>query len=304
MKDAFLKFLKFEKRLSIHTIKSYSIDLNQFIKFYQVYSKKTTLKDVDHRSIRSWIVDLSLKKLSNRSINRKIATLKSFFKFLIKREFISVNPTNKIRSLKTNSLLPKFIKEKDMKFFFKNLKSENNFKGQRDLLIIELLYGTGIRVSELINLKSKDFNNEKEEIKVLGKRGKERIIPLNNQSIKQIKIRGLQSTKKFQNYIQIKKKTPIIKNEYLITTIKGEKTYPMLISRIVKKNISQLINSENYNPHLLRHTFATHLLNRGADLNSIKDLLGHSSLASTQIYTHNSIEKLKKTFEKSHPKAK
>ena len=224
MKDAFLKFLKFEKRLSIHTIKSYSIDLNQFIKFYQVYSKKTTLKDVDHRSIRSWIVDLSLKKLSNRSINRKIATLKSFFKFLIKREFISVNPTNKIRSLKTNSLLPKFIKEKDMKFFFKNLKSENNFKGQRDLLIIELLYGTGIRVSELINLKSKDFNNEKEEIKVLGKRGKERIIPLNNQSIKQIK-----------NYIQIKKKTPIIKNEYLITTIKGEKTYPMLISRIVKK---------------------------------------------------------------------
>ena len=201
MKDAFLKFLKFEKRLSIHTIKSYSIDLNQFIKFYQVYSKKTTLKDVDHRSIRSWIVDLSLKKLSNRSINRKIATLKSFFKFLIKREFISVNPTNKIRSLKTNSLLPKFIKEKDMKFFFKNLKSENNFKGQRDLLIIELLYGTGIRVSELINLKSKDFNNEKEEIKVLGKRGKERIIPLNNQSIKQIK-----------NYIQIKKKTPIIKN--------------------------------------------------------------------------------------------
>ena len=130
MKDAFLKFLKFEKRLSIHTIKSYSIDLNQFIKFYQVYSKKTTLKNVDHRSIRSWIVDLSLNKLSNRSINRKIATLKSFFKFLIKREFISVNPTNKIQSLKTNSLLPKFIKEKDMKFFFKNLKSENNFKNQ------------------------------------------------------------------------------------------------------------------------------------------------------------------------------
>ena len=128
MKDAFLKFLKFEKRLSIHTIKGYSIDLNQFIKFYQVYSKETNLKDVDHRSIRSWIVDLSLKKLSNRSINRKIAALKSFFKFLIKREFISVNPTNKIRSLKTNSLLPKFIKEKDMKFFFKNLKSENNFK--------------------------------------------------------------------------------------------------------------------------------------------------------------------------------
>jgi|TARA_B110000914_G_scaffold209238_1_gene207394 integrase/recombinase XerC len=292
MKETFINYLKFEKRVSQHTLKSYNIDLNQFLKFYKIYSKDTTINDIDHRSIRSWIVDLSLKNLSNRSINRKIATLKAFFKFLIKKEFLIKNPTNKIRSLKTDSLLPKFIKEKDMKFFFENLQLKKNFEGQRDLLIIELLYGTGIRVSELINLKLQNFNIEKSEIKVLGKRGKERIIPLNNQSLKQIK-----------NYISIKKNNIHYEHEFLISTKKGEKAYPMLISRIVKKHISKLIDSENYNPHLLRHTFATHILNRGADLNSIKDLLGHSSLAATQIYTHNSIEKLKKTFEQSHPKA-
>ena len=292
MKETFINYLKFEKRVSHHTLKSYNGDLNQFLKFYKIYSKDTNLKDIDHRSIRSWIVDLSLQNLSNRSINRKIATLKAFFKFLIKRDFLIKNPTNKIPSLKTDSLLPKFIKEKDMKFFFENLELKKNFEGQRDLLIIELLYGTGVRVSELINLKTKNFNPEKGEIKVLGKRGKERIIPLNNHSLKQIK-----------NYMLIKKNNINYENEFLISTKKGEKTYPMLISRVVKKHISKLIDSENYNPHLLRHTFATHILNRGADLNSVKDLLGHSSLAATQIYTHNSIEKLKKTFEQSHPKA-
>ena len=292
MKETFINYLKFEKRVSHHTLKSYNGDLNQFLKFYKIYSKDTNLKDIDHRSIRSWIVDLSLQNLSNRSINRKIATLKAFFKFLIKREFLIKNPTNKIPSLKTDSLLPKFIKEKDMKFFFENLELKKNFEGQRDLLIIELLYGTGVRVSELINLKTKNFNPEKGEIKVLGKRGKERIIPLNNHSLKQIK-----------NYMLIKKNNINYENEFLISTKKGEKTYPMLISRVVKKHISKLIDSENYNPHLLRHTFATHILNRGADLNSVKDLLGHSSLAATQIYTHNSIEKLKKTFKQSHPKA-
>jgi len=292
MKDTFINYLKFEKRVSQHTLKSYTVDLNQFLKFYKVYSKDKKFKDIDHRSIRSWVVDLSLKKLSNRSINRKIATLKAFFKFLIKREFLVKNPTNKIQSLKTDSLLPKFIKEKDMKFFFENLQLKKNFEGQRDLLIIELLYGTGMRVSELINLKTKDLHLEKSEIKVLGKRGKERIIPLNNQSLKQTK-----------NYISVKKNNIHYENEFLISTKKGKKSYPMLISRIVKKHISKLIDSENYNPHLLRHTFATHILNRGADLNAVKDLLGHSSLAATQIYTHNSIEKLKKTFEQSHPKA-
>ncbi len=292
MRESFLKYLQFEKRVSLHTIKSYKNDLNQFFEFYKNYAKADNLKEVDKRAIRSWVIELSLKNLSNRTINRKIASLKSFFKFLIQRKIISINPTSNIHALKTNQPLPHFIKEKDIKYLFDNITFKNDFNGNRDLLILELLYGTGIRISELINLKTKDLDNHKKEIKVLGKRGKERIIPLNNSAFAQ--------TIKYEKF---KEKLNYKNKEYLLCTKKGEKIYPMLISRVVKNNLSLLINSEKYNPHLLRHTFATHILNKGADLNSIKELLGHESLAATQVYTHNSIEKLKETFRKSHPKA-
>ena len=292
MREAFLKHLQFEKRVSLNTLKSYKNDLNQFFEFYKNYAKVDTLKEVDKRAIRSWVIELSLKDLSNRTINRKIASLKSFFKFLIKRKIININPTNNIHALKTNQPLPHFIKEKDIKYLFDNITFKNDFNGNRDLLILELLYGTGIRISELINLKTKDLDNHKKEIKVLGKRGKERIIPLNNSAFAQ--------TIKYEKF---KEKLNYKNKEYFLCTEKGEKIYPMLISRVVKNNLSSLINSEKYNPHLLRHTFATHILNKGADLNSIKELLGHESLAATQVYTHNSIEKLKETFRKSHPKA-
>lgn len=292
MREAFLKHLQFEKRVSLNTLKSYKNDLNQFFEFYKNYAKVDTLKEVDKRAIRSWVIELSLKDLSNRTINRKIASLKSFFKFLIKRKIININPTNNIHALKTNQPLPHFIKEKDIKYLFDNITFKNDFNGNRDLLILELLYGTGIRISELINLKTKDLDNHKEEIKVLGKRGKERIIPLNNSAFAQT-----------IKYEKLKKKLNYKNKEYLLCTEKGEKIYPMLISRVVKNNLSSLINSEKYNPHLLRHTFATHILNKGADLNSIKELLGHESLAATQVYTHNSIEKLKEVFRKAHPKA-
>ena len=291
MKDSFIKFLRQERRLSIHTIISYEADLKQFQSFFSDYSSNQKIETADKRAIRSWIVELSLKNLSPKSINRKIATLKSFFKFLIKREIIEVNPTANINSLKTDQKIPNFIKEKDINYLFDNLKVENNFEGQRDLLILELLYGTGIRISELINLKTKNINITKKEIKVLGKRNKERIIPIHDHILNQID--------RFTN-----KKNDIISNqEYLLCTKKGDQLYPMLIYRIVKKHLSSLINSKQYNPHLLRHTFATHILNKGGDLNSIKDLLGHESLAATQIYTHNSIEKLKETFKASHPRA-
>ena len=292
MREAFLKHLQFEKRVSLNTLKSYKNDLNQFFEFYKNYAKVDTLKEVDKRAIRSWVIELSLKDLSNRTINRKIASLKSFFKFLIKRKIININPTNNIHALKTNQPLPHFIKEKDIKYLFDNITFKNDFNGNRDLLILELLYGTGIRISELINLKTKDLDNHKEEIKVLGKRGKERIIPLNNSAFAQT-----------IKYEKLKKKLNYKNKEYLLCTEKGKKIYPMLISRVVKNNLSSLINSEKYNPHLLRHTFATHILNKGADLNSIKELLGHESLAATQVYTHNSIEKLKEVFRKAHPKA-
>ena len=185
MREAFLKHLQFEKRVSLNTLKSYKNDLNQFFEFYKNYAKADNLKEVDKRAIRSWVIELSLKNLSNRTINRKIASLKSFFKFLIQRKIIIINPTSNIHALKTNQPLPHFIKEKDIKYLFDNITFKNDFNGNRDLLILELLYGTGIRISELINLKTKDLDNHKKEIKVLGKRGKERIIPLNNSAFAQ-----------------------------------------------------------------------------------------------------------------------
>ena len=291
MKDKFIKYLKFEKRLSENTVISYKTDLDQFFSFYKEHSTSQEIEKVDKRTIRSWIVKLSLSNLSAKSINRKIASLKSFFKFLVKRDLIKKNPSSHINSLKTDQKIPSFIKERDINFLFKNIDTKEDFTGQRDLLILELLYGTGIRISELINIKISDINFTKKEIKVIGKRNKERIIPLHNNAIYQTK-----------KYLKLAEKEGY-KNQYLLFTKKGEKIYPMLVNRIVKKHLSTLIKSKKYNPHLLRHTFATHILNKGGDLNSIKDLLGHSSLAATQVYTHNSIEKLKETFNSSHPRA-
>ena len=292
MEETFYKYLEFERRSSNHTLISYKTDLDQFKKFYNNLSNSEEIANADKRSIRSWIIDLSLNNNSKKTINRKIATLKSYYKFLIKRGIIRNNPTNNIKSLKTDQNIPKFLKENDLAIVFDNLRTENNLKKIRDILILEILYGTGIRISELINLKTKNINKDKREIKVLGKRGMERIIPLHDSLFSQI-----------INYISLKEKSKITNREFLFCTEKGEKIYPMLISRVVKKNLSKLIQSEKYNPHLLRHTFATHILNKGADLSSIKELLGHKSLAATQIYTHNSIEKLKETFNKAHPKA-
>ena len=186
MKDSFIKFLRQEKRLSNHTIISYDTDIKQFQSFFRDYSSNQKIEVADRRAIRSWIVELSLKNLSAKSINRKIATLKSFFKFLIKREIIEINPTTNVNSLKTDQKIPNFFKEKDINYLFDNLIVENNFEGQRDLLILELLYGTGIRLSELINLKANNVNITKKEIKVLGKRNKERIIPIYDQALNQI----------------------------------------------------------------------------------------------------------------------
>ena len=291
MIELYLKYLKFEKRFSSHTVLNYKIDLYQFKNFLVSSYNTQNLECADYKTIRAWIINLSSKKLTASSINRKIASLKSFYKYLITRDKIKDNPLKKIPSLKKEKKLPKFIKESDMQMVFDKSKFKNNLKEMRNLLILELLYGTGIRLSELINLKIKDININKNEIKVLGKRNKERIIPINNNIRLQL-----------NKYLKLRKEQNN-RCEYLLITSKDKKSYPMLIYRIVKENLSNIINSEKYNPHLLRHTFATHLINKGANINAIKDLLGHSSLAATQVYTHNSIEKLKKTFQKSHPKA-
>ena len=291
MKEKFLRHLKFEKRVSENTIKSYDNDLSQFLTFSENYENNRKISSIDNKTIRAWIIELSTKNLSNKSINRKIASIKSFFKFLIKRKIIKKNPSTLVKSLKAKQTLPLFLKEKDLVSLFKTINISNTLDETRSDLILELLYGTGIRINELINLKSKNLDLIRNEIKVLGKRNKERILPINENIVSKAKL-----------YLNHKKRKSS-KSEFVFLTDKGNKLYPMMVYRIVKKCLSSLINSEKYNPHLLRHSFATHILNKGGDLNAIKDLLGHESLAATQIYTHNSIEKLKETHKKSHPRA-
>lgn len=287
MIETFLKYLEYEKRYSKHTIVSYHTDLNQFQQFLSKNFPELTLSAVDYRVLRSWIVSLVDDKIENTSVNRKIAALRSFYKFLLKREYIKEDPTWKLKVLKKSKKLPQFVNEDDMVRLLDQVEFEEDFVSLRNKLILEIFYGTGIRLAELLNLKEQDINFHNQTIKVLGKRNKERIIPFSNSldgSIK--KYQGVKTTS----------------SDYLLTTDSGEQLYPMLVYRIVKKYLA-LVNVDKRSPHVLRHTYATHLLNKGAELNAVKDLLGHTSLAATQVYTHNSIEKLKSVFKKAHPKA-
>lgn len=293
MRETFLKYLQYEKRYSKHTITSYDNDLSQFDTFLSSNFSHYTLSSAEHSTIRSWIVSLVDKGLDSRSINRKIACLRSFYKFILRREVIDHDPTQNIRLLKTSRKLPNFVHEDEVMKLLDQSPFEDTFHGARDRLILELLYGTGIRLSELLALKSSDINFENRVIKVLGKRNKERIIPF---SVGLGKVIGQYLAQK-NNQVQI--------NDVgvLLVTDKGEACYPMVIYRIVKKYLNLFTTIEKRSPHVLRHTFATHLLNKGAELNAVKELLGHTSLAATQVYTHNSLDKLKKVFDQAHPKA-
>lgn len=293
MIGSFLKYLEYEKRYSQHTINSYRIDLDQFNKFIAFHYKDIPAEQADYKIIRDWMVSLVEENNAPRSINRKIASLRSYYRFLLKRDAIEKDPTQKIRILKSAKNIPQFISESEIIHLLSDHDFGKEFGGYRDKLLLELLYGTGIRLSELVNLQEKDIDLTEGTLKVLGKRNKERIIPINNQLNNSIK-----------SYID-KKKNHLEENEniYLIVTNKGEKCYPMMVYRIVRKYLKVLTSIDKRSPHVLRHTFATHLLNKGAELNAVKDLLGHTSLAATQIYTHNSLEKLKKVFNQAHPKA-
>ena len=293
MVSYFLQHIRYEKRLSHHTITAYEGDLSQFYIFLQTQYELKEPEKADFQMIRSWIVSLVESKLENRSVNRKIATLRSFFDFLLRHKVISADPMLKIKSLKTNKVLPNYVEEKPMEMLLDGIEFSGDFAGVRDKLVLELLYGTGMRLAELIGLKIDDINHYNNTLRVLGKRNKQRIIPINSSLLELIK-----------TYLVFREKiVEHIDNQALILTDTGVEVYPMFIQRLVKKYLSLVTSLQQKSPHVLRHTFATHLLNRGADLNAIKDLLGHSSLAATQIYTHNSIEKLKKVYEKAHPKA-
>ncbi|MDF9800927.1 integrase/recombinase XerC [Catalinimonas alkaloidigena] len=295
MIESFIKFLTYEKRMSSHTINAYSNDLIQFNNFLKHHSPGISIVHASHLDIRAWIVDLSNKKNKARSINRKVSTLRSFYKFLQHRRHIKLNPTHKVKALKANYPLPHFVQVKEIFTLLDDHGFTHDFPAFRDRLMLELLYGTGIRLSEMINLQTSNISFEKGTIKVEGKRQKERIIPCHKSL-----------TKLITDYLQAKKtffKESEAFDHYLLVTNSGDPCYPMMVYRTVRKYLDQYAHSDKRSPHVMRHTFATHLLDNGADLNAIKDLLGHASLAATQVYTHNSMEKLKSVFDQAHPKA-
>jgi len=292
MIDSFLKYLQFEKRYSAKTVLSYQTDLLQFEAFLQQTFETNETQAAHFGMIRGWIAELSDDGLEATSINRKIATLCSYFKFLLKQEVITQNPMTKVRVLKTHKKLPQFVNETDMVKILDQVSFADDLEGYRDRLILELFYGTGIRLTELIQLKDTSVRLSDRTIRVLGKRNKERVVPFPAGLVPLIE--------KYRT--QRNKEIPKKEHGLLLVTNAGEALYPMLVQRLVRKYLG-VAATEKKSPHVLRHTFATHLLNKGAEINAVKDLLGHTSLAATQVYTHNTIDKLKKIFDKAHPKA-
>ena len=283
----FLQHLQVERRLSPLTLRSYQIDLLQFLDFLSLDNLQ--VNQLKSQTIRLWLVELSNQGIQNRSINRKMATLRTFFKYLQRRGDVTDNPMQTIRMVKTSKSLPSYLRESEMEQIFnQNETPKLTFEEVRDQLALMLLYGTGMRLAELIQLTHQQVNLSAKTLRVIGKRNKERIIPM--PSILVDLVNQYQSLNPFQS-------------SYLLVTDKGEPCYPMFIQRLVKKYLGEVSTLEKLSPHVLRHSYATHLLNRGADLNAIKELLGHANLAATQVYTHNSMEKLKEIYKQAHPKA-
>lgn len=294
MIDSFINYLEFEKRSSAHTVLAYRKDLEQANEFVNLSFGISDLEQCTHAELRAWIIDLVEQGLSATTVNRKLATIRSYYKFLLRSKLITKDPTYKLKSLKTAKELPDFVQESTLEDVLREEVYDANFEGQRDRMVMEFLYLTGTRLSELVNLKWKDLNLIEKQVKVLGKRQKERIIPLTNGLLQNIILYQKVFEERFSK---------IDRNAYFIVTNKGEQSYSMMIYRIVRHYLDLFAQNARRSPHILRHTFATHLLNKGADLNAVKDLLGHANLAATQVYTHNSMEKLKAVFEQAHPKA-
>jgi integrase/recombinase XerC len=289
--ESFIHYLKYEKRNSSHTVVAYENDLNQFSQFCAERAEGFDILRTDRKLVREWVVDLMEKKLSPRSVHRKISTLQAFFKYLMKMEQIDSTPVHDIPLPKVRKKLPFFVEEKNLHHLLDDGFFTPDFPGERDKVIIALLYGTGIRLSELLNLKTGDMNLIQSHIKVTGKRNKQRIIPFP---------RSLKS--QLENYLILKKETFPDAPDTLIVTDKGDQAYEKLIYRTVKNYLSQVTLLEKKSPHILRHTYATHLLNKGADLNAVKELLGHANLGATEIYTHTTFEKLHAIYQQAHPR--
>lgn len=292
VQEKFIEYIRFEKRYSQHTIQAYNKDLSQFSIFLNEHYAMSDVTQAGHQQIRSWMVFLMDSGLSERSILRKLSTLKSFYKYLQRNKHIDHNPTLVVIPPKTPSRNPAFVEEEKMQNLFETVVFDDNFTGLRDRLILEVFYNTGMRLAELIELKDVDVSFSNSTFKVHGKRNKDRLIPFTKKMEEALKL-----------YLDTKEKEGLSAEGYLFLTDKGKKLYPKLVYRIVNKYLGMVTTLTKKSPHILRHTFATHMLNHGADLNAIKEFLGHANLAATQIYTHNTVEKLKKIYEQAHPRA-
>ena len=290
--DSFLNFLQFEKNYSEKTINSYRVDLIQLEEYIKNDSEELTLTEVDADIIRQWIIDLTKKGYTTSSVNRKLSSLRSFYKFLLLKQEIIKDPTRKINGPKKKKPLPIFLKEKEINKILEETNFKEGFIGIRDQMIIEMFYATGIRLSELIGLDNKDINFEDSLIKVKGKRNKERLIPFGDE-LKESMLR----------YISVRDETITVKSEAFFIIENGERLYNALVERLVKRQLSKVVTLKKKNPHVLRHTFATAMLNNEANLNAIKEIIGHTSLAATEVYTHTTFEELKNIYKLAHPRA-
>jgi len=291
--QSFLDYLKFEKRYSAHTFIAYENDLVDFFNFLSKTIGEFSISDISHSYIRSWLASLKEQDIGSRSINRKISSLRSFFKYQVKSGVILSSPMGQVISPKMGKRLPDFIKEKEAKNMLETLSvSTEDWKSLNTKLLVALFYNTGMRLSELINMKESQIDFNRSQLKILGKGNKERIIPVSADLLNDIRDYQSQKRKEFEAV-----------SDTLLVTEKGVKLYPKYAYTLINKILGSSTTLSKKSPHILRHSFATHLMNNGADLNAVKELLGHSSLAATQVYTHNTIEKLKDAFKKAHPKA-
>jgi len=287
LKNNFLQYLEYEKRYSSHTVVSYKTDLTQFHLFLKSEFDIEDIAEVTHHIIRNWISLLLDSGLTSRTVNRKITTLKSYFKYLLQESVLTENPTRKIISPKNSKKLPVFIEKSKMDQLLNEIKFPDTFEGIRDKLIIDLFYMTGMRLSELLSVSVLDIDLVNSTVKVLGKRNKERIIPLSINLLNQIK--------NFSRKYKLK--------SFFFVNFEGNKLTSKKVYTIVNYYLGKVSSIEKRSPHVLRHTFATHMLNNGADINAIKEILGHANLSATQVYTHNTIERLKNIYKQAHPKA-
>ena len=293
MVNEFLQYLQYEKNYSSHTVLSYRNDMLQFCKFQKISPENFLPDAITASHIQQWILSLMSDNISSRTLSRKISSLKTFWHFMLRRGYATKSPVLKIILPKTKKPLPTFFKQKEMENVLDDTFLPDDFERVRDRMILKTLYMTGIRLSELLNIKDKDVDFEQGSLKVLGKRNKERIIPL-----------SLEFCKEIETYKNLRNESVGSLDENLFVRKNGEKLYPKLIYNVVREKMSEVSSQQKRSPHVLRHTFATTMLNNGADINAVKELLGHSSLAATQVYTHTSFDELHNIYKHAHPRAK